>query len=809
MVKGFLASEIEGIPRRRIGNVVNTREPVFVFAAVALIIGPTTGIGSDQVSAKGRFDAEARAHWSFQKVTRPNPPAVTGTKWVRNPIDAFILADLEAKQIQPAVEADKLTLLRRAYLDLIGLPPSPKEADAFLADKSPQAFEKVVDQLLASPHYGERWARHWLDLARYAESEGFKEDETRPNIWRYRDYVIQSFNSDKPYDKFIREQIAGDELWPDSAEARIATGFNRHYPDEHNARDLRQRRQEILNDITDTVGGVFSGMTFACARCHDHKFDPILQTDYYRLQAFFANIAAADEIPLVSSNDLKRYQEKLAAWEDRTRVLREQMAEIEAPKRKEIEEDLLRKYPQEIQDAIAKRPEERTSIECLMYLKAKQYLDPKSHQYVAPTTAVVAKLKGEQKDKWRELKVELDTFKDLLPQEIPMASGIADASREAPKTYLLSRGLTDHPRDELEPGFLQILHPEPAQIAPCSSSNSTGRRTALANILTDPENPLTARVMANRIWHYHFGRGIVGTPSDFGLQGDRPANPALLDWLASEMMSPKSNVQSPKSENQRLETLDIGHWTLDSPRTWSLKHIHRLIVTSSTYRQSTQFNPAAARIDPDDKLLWRFPRHRLEGEIIRDQALAVSGLLNTQMGGPSIFPELPPGMAARGGWKSSADEEERNRRSIYVFVKRNTRYPMFESFDMPDTHESCPRRNVTTSPVQALTLLNSDLTLQWAQAFAGRVIESAGANFNRQIETAFRLAYSRLPDESENNMAREFFQRHRSLVAERAGKGEELALPPKLPKSFDPSHAATLVDFCHMLINANEFVFIN
>jgi hypothetical protein len=232
-------------------------------------------------------------------------------------------------------------------------------------------------------------------------------------------------------------------------------------------------------------------------------------------------------------------------------------------------------------------------------------------------------------------------------------------------------------------------------------------------------------------------------------------------------------------------------------------------MTSSTYRQSAQFNPAAARIDPDDKLLWRFPRHRLEGEVIRDQALAVSGLLNTRMGGPSVFPELPPGMAARGGWKSSADEEERNRRSIYVFVKRNTRYPMFESFDMPDTHESCPRRNVTTSPVQALTLLNSDLTLQWAQAFAGRVIESAGANLNRQIETAFRLAYSRLPDKAENNMAREFFQRHRSLVAERTSKGEELALPPKLPKSFDPSHAATLVDFCHMLINANEFVFVN
>jgi hypothetical protein len=780
-----------------IGKAVNTREPAFVLVAVALIIGPATGIGTDQARGKDRFDAEARAHWSFQKVSRPDPP-VLETKWVRNPIDAFILADLEAKQIRPSAEADRVTLLRRAYLDLIGLPPTPKEVDAFLADKSSQAFEKVVDQLLASPHYGERWARHWLDLARYAESEGFKEDETRPNIWRYRDYVIQSFNSDKPYDRFIREQIAGDELWPDSPEARIATAFNRHYPDEHNARDLRQRRQEILNDITDTVGGVFTGMTLACARCHDHKFDPILQTDYYRLQAFFANIAAADEIPLVSSNELKQYQQKLAVWEDKTRELREQMAEIEAPKRKEIEEDLLRKYPQEIQDAIAKRPEERTSIECLMYLKAKQYLDPKSHQYVAPTTAVVAKLKGEQKDKWRELKAELDTFKDLLPRDIPLASGIADASREAPKTFLLNRGLTDHPRDELEPGFLQILSPEPARIDPCSSVNSTGRRTALANILADPENPLTARVMVNRIWHYHFGRGLVGTPSDFGMQGDRPINPRLLDWLAAEFAHPL-NRSEPSVES-------LNHST---PRPWSIKHIHRLIMTSSAYRQSAQFNPAAARIDPDDKLLWRFPRHRLEGEVIRDEALAVSGLLNTRMGGPSVFPELPPGMAARGGWKSSTDEAERNRRSIYVFVKRNTRYPMFETFDMPDTHESCPRRNITTSPVQALTLLNSELSLQWAQSLAGRVIESAGANLNRQIETAFRFAYSRLPDKTEKRMAREFFERHGSIVAERAKAGEELALPPKLPREFDQSHAATLVDFCHMLMNANEFVFVN
>src|SRR5438876_42897 len=318
--------------------------PCAVFVAFGLI-----SLRAGDTTAKDPFSKEDRQYWAFQRVQRSAPPAVRNKSLVRNPIDAFIQFDLESKGLSLGSPADKVTLIRRATLDLIGLPPAPEEVDAFLTDKSARAFEKVVDRLLASPHYGERWARHWLDLARYAESEGFKEDETRPNIWRYRDYVIKSFNADKPYDRFIREQIAGDELWPDDPEARIATAFNRHYPDEHNARDLRQRRQEILNDITDTVGAVFTGLTFACARCHDHKFDPILQTDYYRLQAFFANIAAFDETPLLSPGELKQYREKLALWEEKTSTLREQMAAIEAPKRKEIEDDLLHKYPKEIQ----------------------------------------------------------------------------------------------------------------------------------------------------------------------------------------------------------------------------------------------------------------------------------------------------------------------------------------------------------------------------------------------------------------------------------------------------------------------------
>ncbi len=732
--------------------------------------------------AKDEFNAAERAHWAFQKVEHPAPPEVRQWDWVRNPIDAFVLAELEAKGIPPAPPADKAALLRRASLDLTGLPPTPKEQAEFLADASSKAFERAVDRLLSSPRYGERWARHWLDLARYAESEGFKSDETRPNAWRYRDYVIHSLNQDKPYDRFVREQIAGDELWPEEGEACLATGFNRHYPDESNARNLLQRRQEILNDITDTVGAVFCGLTYACARCHDHKYDPILQTDYYRLQAFFANTAAKDDLLLASGDEVKRYRERLAQWEERTAPIRAELEAIEAPKRKDLERDYFEKYPAEIRAILDKPEEERDPFERQMAWKARQYLDPNSHEYVGAPAAVAAALKGPAKKRWQELKAELAKFADDYPGELPKGIGMTDLGAEAPKTFLLGRGVYDKPQEEVQPGFLQILAPAPARISPAPKPASSGRRAALARILADPENPLTARVMVNRVWHYHFGQGLVRTPSDFGLKGERPTHPALLDWLSREFIQ----------------------------NGWSLKHLHRLIMASNTYRQSSRYRAEAATIDPENKLLWRFPLHRLEGEVIRDSALAVAGLLNPKMGGPSVFPELPEGMATpRGGWDVNHNAAERNRRSVYIFVRRNTRYPLFDSFDMPDPHESCPRRNTTTSPIQALNLLNGKLTLEWAQSFAGRVLELAGKDFDQQIETAFRLAYSRQPDKGEKQTAIEFFDAHRKILLERVAKDEELALPPKLAEAADPLHAATLVDFCHMLINANEFVYLN
>src|SRR5262245_16948025 len=330
--------------------------------------------GCAALMAADTFSQRQREFWSFQKVKPQTPPAVKNSSWVRNPIDNFVLAKLEAKGIAPAPMADKVTLLRRASFDLSGLPPTPEQVEAFLADKSPQAFEKVVDRLLASPQYGERWARHWLDLARYAESEGFKADETRANAWRYRDYVIHALNQDKPYDRFVQEQIAGDEMWPNDPQARVATAFNRHYPDESNARVLQQRRQEILNDITDATGAVYLGSTYGCARCHNHKFDPILQADYYRLQSFYANTSADDHIVMLSPEELTAFREKQAKWEEATAEVRTKIAALIDPARKKIAGEYIDKYPPEIQAILAKPAAERTPYEGMMFAQAKPYI---------------------------------------------------------------------------------------------------------------------------------------------------------------------------------------------------------------------------------------------------------------------------------------------------------------------------------------------------------------------------------------------------------------------------------------------------
>jgi hypothetical protein len=735
--------------------------------AITLLAGCTLLLAADT------FTQRQREFWSFQKVADQTPPVVKQKAWVRNPIDQFILAKLEAKGIQPGRPADKVTLLRRATFDLTGLPPTPEEVEAFVADRSPRAFETVVDRLLASPAYGERWGRHWLDLARYAESEGFKADETRPNAWRYRDYVIQSFNADKPYDRFVMEQLAGDELWPASPEARVATAFSRHYPDESNARVLQQRRQEILDDVTDATGAVFLGLTYGCARCHNHKFDPILQADYYRLQAFFANTAADDHIPMLPPDQLAEFRRKKAVWEESTSAVRAKIATLLDPLRQKAYADYFDKYPPEIQAMILKPPAQRNPFEWQMFAKAKPYLEFADDD-------MAKQLRGEPRKTYDLLKAELAQFDSINPGELPEGIGMTDLGRNAPATHILGVGVYNAPKEEVQPGFLTLLDPAPAKIVPPPAGvESTGRRTALAKWIVDPANPLPARVMVNRIWHYHFGKGIAGTPSDFGIMGDRPTHPELLDWLAKEFVRGG----------------------------WSMKHMHRLIMTSAAYQESSDFRQDAAELDSSNRLLWAFPRHRLEGEVIRDSSLQVAGLLNTKVGGPSVFPDLPENMAApRGGWKLSAPEE-RNRRSVYIFVRRNTRYPMLEAFDMPDTHESCSRRDVTTTAPQALTMLNDKVALEWARAFAGQALAAPDP-----LDRAFRLAYSRPPDAFEKDTAATFLHKQKSVIADRAARGEKLALPSPAPQSganLEPTYAAAFVDLCQMLLNSNEFVYRN
>jgi hypothetical protein len=442
------------------------------------------------------------------------------------------------------------------------------------------------------------------------------------------------------------------------------------------------------------------------------------------------------------------------------------------PQLKKVYDESFAKFPEEIQSAVNTPAGQRTPFQWQMYYKAMP-------QLTADPGDAAKRLKGDERKRWQQLDTELKTFAGLYPGELPLGSAVADIGREAPKTHTLSVGVYDAPIQEVEPGFLSILDPGPAPIEPGVNANSTGRRAALAKWLTDPKNPLAARVMANRLWHYHFGRGLAGSPSDFGTMGESPTHPQLLDWLAATFVE----------------------------KGWSIKSMHRLIMLSATYQQSS-VNPAAAA-DTSNRLFARYPRRRLEGEAIRDSILAVSGDLNPKMGGPSVFPELPPGVNPRGGWKKGEEPAEQNRRSVYVFVRRNLRYPMFEAFDMPDTHESCARRAVTTTAPQALVLMNSKQVLASAQSLAGRLLEQAGADRKAQIELAYRLAYSRPPSAAERDTALTFLATHKPIIEERLAENRPVPAPAKVPEGMDKAEAATLVDFCHMLLNSNEFVYIN
>lgn len=676
------------------------------------------------------------ADWAFHKVGAPAHP---------NSIDAFLIAKLESKKLAYAPAADRATLLRRVTFDLTGLPPTPDELKAFRADTAPDASAKVVARLLKSPQYGERSALFWLDLVRFAETDGFKADDTRPNAWRYRDYVIESFNADKPFDRFIREQIAGGELYPNDPQSWIATGFLRHYPDEYNAVNLEQRRQEILNDITDTVGATFLGVTLGCCRCHDHKTDPILQKDYYRIQSFFAGYKPVD-VP-VNPKALKEFDEKLAVWKSKTEAIRVKMVAIEKPHREKAQAKERFRFQEEHSRLLDLPAAKLTPLE--QQISAMVSKQVYSDKRFAPTI-----LKAEEKTAWDALAKELAAFDADKPKPVALIHAMTDLGRDSPPTHLLKRGDWRKPDAVIEPAFLSKITTVVPKLLP--TDTTTGRRTALANWIAHADNPLTARVMVNRIWQQHFGKGIVASSSDLGQTGDRPTHPELLDWLAAEFV--KSG--------------------------WSVKHIHNIIVQSKAYQQGSTGSAEAAKLDPENQLLGHFPRRRLDGEALRDACLAVSGQLNLKAGGPSIFPDVP-GELKGSGWKPSADASERNRRSIYVFVKRNLRYPLFALFDSPDRSESCSRRFVTTTAPQALALLNDLTILSFAQSLAQRVVKEVGPKPEAQVERLIALTLCRQPTTEETAALAGFLQRHKGTPTE------------------------ALVDLGHAVLNLNEFLYVD
>jgi mono/diheme cytochrome c family protein len=726
-----------------------------------------------------KFTPSQKRYWFFQPLAKPAVPAVRDAAQVRTPVDAFILAKLEEKKIRPNAPADKVTLLRRASIDLIGLPPTPGETQAFLADNSPDAFAKVVDRLLASPQYGERWGREWLDVARYADTNGFKADEIRPNIWRYRDYVIQSFNQDKPYDRFIREQIAGDELYPNDVDAKVAVGFLRHYTDETNQPVAELRRQELLNDITDTVSSAFMGLTYGCAKCHDHKFDPILHKDYYRLQAFFANVRAEDDMVALTGEKLAAYQKQKAEWEAKTADIRKEMHALVERIGKDEQDDYMHRFSDETRIAIETPVEKRTPLQDLLAIKALP-------QVTHSDADLARRLKGSEKARFTGLAAELKKYDDLKPNP-PIAQTVVDNGKSAPKTFVLAVGSYDAPKEEVRPGFLSIIDAHDPKIVAPEGLNSTGRRTVLANWLADPKNPLTARVMVNRIWQGHFGTGIVASSSDFGLMGERPTNQPLLDYLATTFV-----------ENG-----------------WSIKKLHRTIMLSRVYQESSgasdETSVEAIAADPDNKLLWRYPRHRAEGEVLRDAMLQASGELNPKMGGPGVRPELPAGVNTSGysAWAVEKDPAEANRRSVYVFVKRVLMYPMLDAFDAPNAQESCPRRFSTVVPSQALTVMNDKYILDWSRSLAGRVLNDGGLEPDQQIERAYRIVFSRPPKDDERRTVSQFLGKQSTVIADRLSRREPVLLPDNLPAGTDPAKAAAFVDFCHALLSSNEFMYVN
>ncbi len=853
------------------------------------------GDGASGEIRKGPFritDAD-RSHWAFQTIVQPAVPVVEGETRRLHPIDAFLGAKLAAKGLKANPPAEAHELVRRLYYDLTGLPPTPLEMAAFLADRSPTAYEDLVDRLLASPRYGEAWGRHWLDLVRFAETNSYERDGAKPNAWRFRDYVIRAFNADKPFDRFVREQVAGDELADGGTDGIVGTGFYRLGIWDDEPVDREQAFYDYLDDVVATTGQTFLGLTIDCARCHDHKLDPIPQADYYRLVSFFRNVnpyrngGPTDETPIFDDETGRRqFEERVRAHDAKVHKLHADLAAIEGEyhrkategradedRRVDIEDLRFRFCPDqwdklpdfEIQkfesagplpaglfdisarsrddaigfvfDGTLLVPEDGEYTFFLdaddgarlivggqrvidhdgshelgqeqtgrMSLKAggvpirleffqksgalglnvawsgpgfarrslSTPLGPRGQTSETPRARDLAQRIAEQGERWLG-KAEVERYR-LLREELKSAKAevvpadralcVSERGASTPATFVLLRGNAQTKGDRVEPAFLQVLGGSPATIPePPAGARSSGRREALADWIASADNPLTARVIANRVWQHHFGRGIVRSPNNFGLQGDRPTHPELLDWLASELVRGG----------------------------WRLKPLHRLIVTSDAYRMSSRGNPEALKADPTNDLFWRFEMRRLSAEEIRDSVLSVSGALNGEMTGPGIYPEIPASVLAGqsrpgDGWGKSTLEEQA-RRSVYIYIKRSLLTPILESFDVAETDRSTPVRFATTQPTQALSMMNSEFLNAQAAAMAGRLRREAGDDPSSRVSLALRLVTAREPKPEE--------------VARGLGLFETL----KTRDGLDDE--AAMAAFCLAVLNLNEFLHLD
>lgn len=685
----------------------------------------------------------ARADWwAFQAPKRPQAPATSA-----NPIDAFLLEKLRAAKVQPSGEADRLTLLRRGCYDLLGLPPTAEQVRAFAADQSPDAWEHLIDRLLASPRYGEKWGRYWLDLVRYGDTSGFEQDPYTLEAWRYRDYVIKSFNDDKPYDKFAKEQIAADELYPDDPEARTGTGYYRVGTN----RDMLFKVEDLnvfekLTDYTDTTSSVFLGLTVGCARCHDHKFDPIPQRDYYRLQAIFA--PAVNDRVFLDYNPARFYDIAANTREFKLRQVGAEIDRIQGPYKKRLRDEKVAKLEPAIRAAVKLKAEERTPAQEALAAKAENSIKVSDDEI----RAVLSQADAERLHAIEKRLVS--TFAGYTAP--PMAPGVIDVGREAPRTYIAQRGNYEAPGDEVSPGFLTALGggevPEPPLHV-----KSTGRRKALANWIARADNPLFARVMINRIWQGHFGTGLVKTASDFGTRSGQPSHPELLDWLATEF----------------------------AQRKWSIKSMHKLIMMSDAYRRSSNATESATRLDPANVLLSHVNRRRLQSEEIRDSVLQVAGTLNVEMGGAPVVPRLEPdelfGIIGKpeNAWMVTPDTAQHTRRSLYMLVRRTFQQPIFEAFDSPDGVQPCPRRNESTTAPQSLALLNSRFMVEQARTL-GSTIQS--------VDDAWERVLNRKPMPAERDAASKFLESQTRVAG---------------------SKAAAMAELARGLLNLNEFLYVD